>query len=103
MTEDDLQEIFDREDSKDYKDWEHGKFEKIVNKFSNRPDLHAFILLDKLVPSTNDEDIIVAAEHDEIYLSTNIEEFLKVATEADVIDLMRCGVRYQNEGFCMFA
>lgn len=79
------------------------KFERVANKKSSRPDLHAFILLNELVPGSR--DIVSAAEHDEIYLEISPDELAKVATEQDIIDLHRCGVRYSSEldGLCMFA
>lgn len=80
----------------------YSKFENVKNKLSNRPDLHAFILLDRLVPSNN--DIISASEHDEFFLDVDLEELAKVATENDLLDLIRCGVRYSDyDCFCMFA
>ncbi len=80
---------------------EYRKFDRINKPLSRRPDLCAFLLLDKLYPGI--VNIIAASEHDEIYLdieSTNIEH----ASEADIIDLIRCGVRYNSymESLCMF-
>jgi hypothetical protein len=66
------------------------EFDKIEVKLSKRPDLHAFILLDKLCPSRC--DIVSASEHDQIYLQTNPEDLFKVATENHIIELVRCGV-----------
>lgn len=82
---------------------EHLKFERVKERLSNRPDLHAFILLGLLCPGT--EDIIGSSQHDEFYLSISPQEIAKVATEEQIIDLIRCGLRYdsQNEAFCMFA
>jgi hypothetical protein len=100
MKVEELEEIFEK-DLEDYQSSEHGKFERVVNKFSTRPDLHAFILLDKLVPST--VSIIAGAEHDKIYLETDIEELAKFATKEDIIDLIRCFVNYESDGLYMFA
>ena len=77
------------------------EFKLVKEKLSNRPDLHAFILLDKLLPGT--EDMVAGAEHDEIYLSPDPEELLKVATKDQLRDLHRCGVRADDNGLCMFA
>jgi hypothetical protein len=79
------------------------KFERVANKKSTRPDLHAFILLNELVPG--ETDIVSAAEHDEIFLSIDCEELAKVVTLEQVIELSRCGVRYHDEYdcLCMFA
>jgi hypothetical protein len=79
---------------------EHLKFERVQNKRSQRPDLHAFLLLDELCPS--DKDIICHARHDEIFLSVEVEDLIKVVTEDQVIELIRCGVRYSDDSLCMF-
>jgi len=86
-------------------DDEYLKFDRVENKRSNRPDLHAFLLLDSLVPGRDgkSDDMIGGAEHDEIYLSVDIEELEKVITEDQVLELIRCGVRYNEESLCMFA
>lgn len=81
---------------------EYGKFDRIENKRSKRPDLHAFLLLDSLVPGEG--DMVSAAEHDEIFLDTEVEKLAKVATEADILELVRCGVRYSEyDCLAMFA
>jgi hypothetical protein len=92
----DLHELFEKHND------EFLKFERVENKRSNRDDLHAFLLLDSLVPGSG--DIVAAAEHDEIWLDIAPKEFAKVATEAHIIELTRCGVRYdrQNDSFAMF-
>jgi len=71
------------------------KFDLVQNKTSNRPDLHAFNLIDRLVPGKG--DIVSAAEHDEIWLDVSPEDLAKVATEEQIIELIRCGVRYDRE------
>lgn len=95
----DIAAIFSNEKYED----EYLKFEKVENKHTNRPDLHAFILLDKLLPGKR--DIIEAAEHDEIYISTNLDKLAEVITEEQCVDLIRCGVRYSGDHGCftMFA
>lgn len=69
------------------------EFEKIIDKFSNRPDLHAFILLDKLFP--DDVDIICHSGHKEIQLSIKEEQIEKL-TDEQILELVRCGVRYDG-------
>ena len=67
------------------------KFDRIESpKYSNRPDLSAFLLLAELCQDTG--DIIGAAEHDVIYLSTKMEDILPVITEEHIVYLTRCGV-----------
>lgn len=73
-------------------------------RFSNRPDLHAFVLLDRLVPGK--EDIICAAEHDEFFISVSPDELdASGATEDQLIQLHRCGVRHDGHfgSLVMFA
>ena len=70
------------------------KFNRVQNKLSSRADLHAFLLLDRLLPG--DEDIVACAEHDEIWLSFDTSELAKVITEEQVVELIRCGIRYDG-------
>jgi hypothetical protein len=71
-------------------------FELVENKLSSRPDICAFILLDKLIPNVR-RDIVCAAEHDEIFLDADCEKLAEVATEEDVLTLVRCGVHYDGD------
>ncbi len=80
---------------------EYIKFERVSNKRSSRPDLHAFLLLDELIPG--DRDMVCAAEHDEIYLDVDLDELAAVITKEQAIELVRCGVRESNDGLAMFA
>lgn len=79
------------------------KFQDLENKRSQRPDLHAFILLDELDPGNR--DVISASEHDEIWLSFDLETVASKITVDQVEELVRCGVRIDDyeEGFAMFA
>lgn len=77
------------------------KFDRVQNKLSNRPDLHAFLLLDQLFPGTR--DMVSGAEHDEIYLDVDEDELREKATPDQLRDLHRCGVRCDEYGICMFA
>jgi hypothetical protein len=78
------------------------KFENVENKLSQRPDLHAFMLLDSLFPG--DINMVSGASHDEFYLSISPEELSEKATDEQLIDLHRCGVRYDesNDSLAMF-
>lgn len=75
------------------------KFDDVENKKHQRPDICAFIILDALIPE--DSDIINAAEHDEIFLDIDLDALIKVITEDQVRDLVRCGVRYHDEFDCL--
>ena len=96
MTTDQLRDLFEKHDE------EFLKFNLAGRTGTNRPDLAAFILLDQLCPATI--DIVGCAEHDEIYLNIEVEELAKVITEEQVIELIRCGVMYddQHDSLCMF-
>jgi len=73
---------------------EYIRFDRVENKTSQRPDMHAFNLLDKLVSGSC--DMVSAAEHDEIYLAVEPETICEVATDEQIIELIRCGVRYDE-------
>lgn len=75
------------------------RFERVEKKLSNRRDLHAFILLDSILP--NSESIISGANHDELWLDIDLEELAKKATKEQIIDLHRCGIRYFSEYDCL--
>jgi hypothetical protein len=78
------------------------QWEAMPNKRSNRRDLHAFLLLDSLVPCEKGRDIVSAAEHDQIFLATEPEKLAAVATEEIVLELARCGVMYDEEVDSLF-
>jgi len=83
----DLEEVWDKYDD------EYLNFKAVENPLHNRPDIAAFLLLDKLVPTNNSSDMVCAASHDEIFLDTDVSNLAKVATEEDILTLIRCGVR----------
>lgn len=76
------------------------EFDKVQNKLSSRPDLHAFLLLDKIMPGNT--DIIVGAEHDEIYLGVDHEKLEEVITDKQIQELVRSGVTYCQYGLMMY-
>ena len=88
-----IEELFEKHNN------EFLEFDRVENKRSNRPDLHAFILLDQLFPG--DSNMISSAEHDEIWLDITTED-IENLTEDQIIELVRCGVRYDEEALCMF-
>jgi hypothetical protein len=82
------------------------RFERVKNKRSNRPDLHAFLLLDELQPSAKSRDIVSAAEHDQIWLGIDTGKLAEVITSEQVLELIRCGViidEHDDGGLFMFA
>lgn len=94
----DLEETFEK-----YND-DYMEFGRVENKLHLRPDLCAFLLLDKLLPNYG-RDIVCAAEHDEIFLDADCEKLAEVATEEDILTLTRCGVHYDSDtdSLSMFA
>lgn len=80
------------------------KFERVENKLSERPDIHAMILLDRLQPKPG-RDIISCAAHDVFYLDIDAEKLNEVITDDQVQELVRCGVHYDSDGdgLAMFA
>jgi len=76
------------------------EFDRISHKLHQRPDIHAFLLLSSLVPSQL--DMVSSAEHDEIFLEVDPDDLAKVATEEQIRDLVRCGVRLDDDHLCMF-
>lgn len=83
--------------AKKAEDEEFLKFENIPNteRLSQRPGLHAFLLLDKMTPANR--DIVVSAEHDEIWLDIDLDDLAEIITEADIVTLLRCGVRFDED------
>jgi hypothetical protein len=92
----DLEKVFSENEDKFL------EFDECTEKPSGRADICAFIILDRLIPGTC--DMVCSAEHDEIWLVTDPDEIAEVATEADVINLIRCGVRYDGDtgSFAMY-
>lgn len=78
-------------------DDEYLKFERIENKRTQRPDLHAFLLLDEMFPGTT--DMVTCAEHDEFWLEP--EGRLNLLSDEQILELVRCGVRYDALCDCL--
>lgn len=100
MTKEEMAMLFKREDN----DPLHAFRDLVLTKYSNRKDLHAFLLLESL-DSNSDTRAIAAAEHDEIWLGFDEDKVAAVITEEQIIELRRCGVHYSDDGmgFHMFA
>jgi len=83
-----IHELFDKHED-EYLHWE-----RVENKKTNRPDLHALLLLDELFPI--DGDIIIGAEHGIFYVAVDDEQS-EILTEEQVIELLRCGCHWDSE------
>lgn len=75
------------------------KFELVENKRSSRPDLHAFLVLDEIFPSSG-RDIVAAASHDVIYLEPDGDDLVRL-NDSEILELVRCGVMYDSESDCL--
>ena len=99
MTKDKLIELLQR-----YFDEPGCRFGAVQNKKSQRGDLHAMILLDHIVPGAVESsdygapDMVAGAEHDQIWLATDMEVLAPLITEEQVRELACCGVYYDGEG-----
>ena len=70
---------------------------------TKRNDLHAFMLLESILPGAPNSsgyvmDMVAAAEHDEIYLDINLERLAEVVTLEQVEELESCGVHFDEDG-----
>lgn len=96
MSVEQLSATFDK-----YED-EYIQFQNVANKRSRRPDMHAFMVLDELLPGDGKGDLISAAEHDQFFLDIEPEALARVATEEIILDLVRCGVSFDEENESLF-
>jgi len=90
-----IQEIFNLHEG------EYLEFNRVRCKRSRRPDVHAFMLLDGILTPVDGRAIICHSTHDEICLDVDLEELAKYATEEQLIELHRCGVRYSTDHDCL--
>jgi hypothetical protein len=103
MTSDEMEAFWEEHED------EYIRHENITaeRRLHRRPDINAFLLLDKLCPGPNSNgyfmEMVSGAEHDEIFLDVSSED-ISHATDEDLLDLIRCGVRYSGEydSFAMF-
>lgn len=91
----DLSELFEKHSD------EFLCFEKVENKRSNYMDIHAYLLLEQICGPGH--KMIAGARHDEVFLDANVETLAEKATEEQIVELIRCGIRYDEGGLVMFA
>lgn len=77
-------------------------FERVRFKHHPRPDVCAFLMLHDISP--HERDMVRSAGHEEIWLDADVEAVAARADEDQIVDLIRCGVRYDQvvNLFCMF-
>lgn len=76
-----------------------GEFNRVDQSVTGRQDLFVFLLLDKLMPGQS--DIISWTGHDEIGFSADCDMLAQLATEDEILTLVRCGVTYNEEHHCL--
>lgn len=94
-----LADLFEKHDD------EFLKFGRITSPKHPAPDLCAFLMLHEIAPTLNAgngkvADMVAYAGHDEITLCTNPATVAEKATEQQLIDLIRCGLRYSEDIDC---
>ena len=72
------------------------QFERVESPMHSRPDICAFLMLDARLPRPG-WDIVDFATHEEISLAIDVDALAAVVDEAFIRDLVRCGVRYDEE------
>jgi len=84
-----LEEMFDAVPEEEFL-----RFSVISNPPYSRRDVCAFVKLAQLVPGS--EDIVSCGEHDQIWFGVDPEKLAETATPEDILYLVRCGVRYDD-------
>ena len=98
MTTEELKHLFDQ--FSDDIDFDYPPPSELM--VSTRGDLNALLLLDKLLPVAATyhglaPDLISCAEHDQLWLATDVEELAKVITREQVQALVFFGVFYHPD------
>jgi len=75
---------------------EYSRFDHVKNKLSDKPDVHALMLLDKLI--LGGQCIIKEAKSHYIIFDINVNNLMEVITDEQVRDLRRCKVFYYIPG-----
>jgi hypothetical protein len=79
------------------------KLEHPIKMEFKRRDLCAFVKLNEIVDCDDDyDDIVSAADHDQIWLGVELEDLAKVITAADIQFLSACGVFISDYSLSMF-
>lgn len=97
MTKEEFIALMDMNGYRSLAEREYLKFDRVVEREfpTERPDLYAFLLLDKLLPGKS--DIVKGAEHDQLWLDTDVDELARVITLEQAVTLLRCGISYDDD------
>ena len=78
---------------------DYREFDRIEAPLSRRPDLHALLLLDEIVPEV-DKGILGDSTHEAIFLNIDMPAFAYDVTDDQIQELVRCGVRIEEGLLC---
>lgn len=83
-----------------YENDEHSRFDHVEHKLSQRGDVHAIMLLDKLIPGDHYAlEYVVDAS---VVFSWKVGDVAKVISAEQVLELVQCGVYIdEDEDLCL--
>ena len=79
---------------------EYLQFDNVENPVHQRPDLCAFLTLDRLC--FGHFNMVASAGHDQIWLDTDVAALSNTVTEDDILLLVRCGVNFDEDTESLF-
>jgi hypothetical protein len=77
------------------------RFEDIENPPSTYRDISAFLYLEKLLGSGNGLPMVNTVAYDQFWLHVDCDALEKVATDEDILYLLRCGVYLDRMCNCL--
>ena len=81
---------------------EYIEFEKVENKKSKFADIHGLLLLEeKFPPNEISHGILDNFDYETATINIEIEEDNIPLTENDIIELLRCGIDYDEDLECL--
>lgn len=78
-------------------------FSKVAQKSASRPDVHAMIVLDRLLLDLRSMSLplIHCVKNSTVWFTITAEQFKEVATIEIIRELVRCGVSYDLHHNCL--
>lgn len=93
MTKIELINLFEKHES------EYLAFERVENKLSAAPQIHAFVFLSNKYSGFSG-DVIDGSDSNQIFLFPDLNDSLPFV-EQDIVDMRRAGVRYDDRCDCL--
>ena len=93
MTLPEMLDLYEKHAEHEYRKWE-----RVTTRRCPRPDLHAMLLLEELVPwqpgtiPSTGQPMFIHFEHRMGYVGVSPLALAKVVTEAQLVELCRCGL-----------